>query len=374
MVTATRRGRFGTGFNCGRRGRGEVGFSASVEMTIFGWLGDEEQRQKQRRNAGVSPLRDGRYNCGTGFDCGRRLRLFSRWVKFQKQLMLFRRARSVYISPQTGRQRSVQRDPAQVHFETFIFSPALLGMISVFAAIVWMLLDQEDKMRPFVVFAIIINLFYGTVLTIFLGGEGSLLPWKYDLILFEIDRALGFTAAAIALPLLHGIWRMPLLVVYESLLPVMILCCFLQRRVELRNLILRGYMVELVIGPIFYAILPACGPVYAFGPAWLHPLLMEPAQTIRLTGFPNAFPSLHVATAFLLRAVCPPGLLARSGVGIFDWNHAVDALDGRALRRRFDRWFGLWMFCRSRSCPQLAACDGVSPHDWSVVGQHPVQV
>ena len=180
-----------------------------------------------------------------------------------------------------------------------IISPGFLGIVALFVAIVWMLRDEKDKTRPLVVFAILINLFYGTAMTIFLNGEGSLLPWKYDLILFEIDRALGVTAAAIALPLLHSVWRTPLLIVYESLLPVMILCCFLQRRVEERNLILRGYVAELVVGPIFYSILPACGPVYAFGPKWLYAFLSEPAHTIQLSGFPNAFPSLHLATAFL---------------------------------------------------------------------------
>src|ERR1700746_3858833 len=101
-----------------------------------------------------------------------------------------------------------------------IFSPGFLGLVALIVSIVWMLRDEKDKTRPLVVFAILINLFYGTAMTIFLKGEGSLLPWKYDLILFEIDRALGVTAAAIALPLLHSVWRTSLLVVYESLLPV----------------------------------------------------------------------------------------------------------------------------------------------------------
>ena len=180
-----------------------------------------------------------------------------------------------------------------------IFSPGFLGIIAAFLAIVWMLRDETDKTRPLVVFAILINLFYGTVITIFLGQEGSLLPWKYDQILFEIDHALGITTAAIALPLLKGVWKAPLHLVYESLLPVMIVCCFLQRRVEVRNLILRGYVAELIVGPLFYAVLPACGPAYAFGPTWLYAELLAPAHAIRLAGFPNAFPSLHIATAFL---------------------------------------------------------------------------
>jgi hypothetical protein len=179
-----------------------------------------------------------------------------------------------------------------------ILSPPFLGLVSLFVAVVWMLRDETDKVRPLVVFAIVINLSYGTLMTIAMRGEGWLLPWKYDLILLQIDHALGFSAAAIALPLVHGFWGTPLRVVYESVLPVMILFCFLQRQASGRAVVIRAYMAELVVGPLFYAILPGCGPIYAFGATWLHPA-METARTIRLSGFPNAFPSLHLATAFL---------------------------------------------------------------------------
>jgi hypothetical protein len=65
-----------------------------------------------------------------------------------------------------------------------------------------------------------------------------------------------------------------------------------------------AYVAELVIGPLIYAILPACGPIYAFGGQWLHPAAVS-AQAIRLPGFPNAFPSLHVGTAFVLLLFAP---------------------------------------------------------------------
>src|SRR6266478_1552726 len=121
-----------------------------------------------------------------------------------------------------------------------ILEPAILGMGAVFASILWMLVDQKDKTRPLIVFALIINLVYGTALTKFLGREGSLLPWKYDLILLQIDRTLGFSAAKIAFPLVHGFWRVPLVVVYESLLPLMTLFYFMQRGIEGRGLVIRA--------------------------------------------------------------------------------------------------------------------------------------
>jgi PAP2 superfamily len=185
-----------------------------------------------------------------------------------------------------------------MHIVTLIFNPEVLALISVFAAVLWMLVDQEDKTRPLLVFALVINLFFGTALAIVLGSESALLPWKYDLVLLQIDKALGFSAATVASSLNQGVWRIPLELVYRSLLPLMILWYFVQRTTEERGIVLRAYVTVMIIGPLLYAILPACGPIYAFGATWLHPA-MVPAHTIRLSGMPNAFPSVHVATAFV---------------------------------------------------------------------------
>jgi hypothetical protein len=53
-----------------------------------------------------------------------------------------------------------------------------------------------------------------------------------------------------------------------------------------------------------YAILPACGPIYAFGAQWLHPQQVQ-AGLMRLAAMPNAFPSLHIGTAFVFVLFAP---------------------------------------------------------------------
>ena len=82
-----------------------------------------------------------------------------------------------------------------------LLNPAIIGIFALFLSVLWMLKDQRDKARPLLVFALTLNLFFGFLLTVLMGREGGLLPWKYDRILFALDRALGLTAAAIALPL-----------------------------------------------------------------------------------------------------------------------------------------------------------------------------
>jgi hypothetical protein len=176
-----------------------------------------------------------------------------------------------------------------------LLNPRILLVLTLFASIVWMLMDESDRTRPFLVFGLVVNIFFGTLLNLFMTKEDSLLPWKYDHILFQIDKALGISAASIALPL-QSVWRIPLLVIYHSSLPMMICWLLVTRYQNSRWSILPAYIAELVAGPILYAILPACGPIYAFGAGRFQPLAV-PTSVVRFDGMPNAFPSLHIGIA-----------------------------------------------------------------------------
>jgi hypothetical protein len=184
-----------------------------------------------------------------------------------------------------------------------LFDPAIFGILVLFLAVLWMLKDQKDKTRPLLVFALILNLFYGVLMKTFMSGEGGLFPWKYDHILFHLDQSLGLAAVSIA-PMLQGIWRIPLWIVYELMVPMMIAWFLVTRYRSQDGAVVLAYIAELVAGPLIYAIVPACGPIYAFGAQWLHPPAVA-ADAIRLAGMPNAFPSLHVATAFVFVMFAP---------------------------------------------------------------------
>jgi PAP2 superfamily len=178
-----------------------------------------------------------------------------------------------------------------------LLSPPVIGLVAIFLSILWMLRDEKDTTRPLLVFALILNLFYGFLLTVVLGSEDSLIPRKFDPILLLMDGALGVSAAGIALPL-QGAWLTPLILIYRLLLPMMIFWFLITHGPDRRKALLVAYIAELVIGPLLYALLPACGPIYAFGVHWLDPPHMQYGE-IRLGGMPNAFPSLHIGTAFI---------------------------------------------------------------------------
>ncbi len=179
----------------------------------------------------------------------------------------------------------------------------VLGVIALFLSAIWMLRDTKDKTRPLLVFALVINLFYGFLLTKVMGTEGGLFPWKFDYVLFTVDRSLGMQATTIAAHL-QGHWRVPLFVVYQLMLPMMIVWFLVTTRYKMRVSVILAYVAELVTGPLLYAIVPACGPMYVFGKQWLHPPAVQPVA-IRFIEMPNAFPSLHVGTAFLMLLFAP---------------------------------------------------------------------
>lgn len=188
-----------------------------------------------------------------------------------------------------------------------LLSPPVIGVVALFLSAIWMLRNTKDKTRPLLVIALVLNLFYGFLLTTIMGSEGGLFRWKFDRILYCVDRSLGFQAASIAVHL-QGIWRVPLWIVYQLMVPMMIVWFLVTTYSKLRASAVLAYVAEMVTGPLLYALFPACGPIYAFGKQWLHPptaLIVAQPVPIRLAGLPNAFPSLHVATAFLFLLFAP---------------------------------------------------------------------
>lgn len=180
-------------------------------------------------------------------------------------------------------------------------SPAAIGLYALFLSVIWMLRDERDKTRPVLVLALVINLLYGFLLNVVMGREDGLVPWKYDHVLATIDATLGIDTPTIASSLQGG-YRLVLGLVYDLMIPMMILWYIVgryQNRYQRRpGSVVQCYIAEMLVGPLLYALVPACGPLYVFGLNFVHPGAVH-AELIRMSGMPNAFPSLHVATAMV---------------------------------------------------------------------------
>lgn len=185
-----------------------------------------------------------------------------------------------------------------MRFLSLVWNSQVVSILSLFAAIIWMLRNEKDKVRVYLVLALLLNLFFGLLLNVGMSEENSLFPMKYDWILFHLDEGLGITATSVARHL-QGAMVMPLRIVYNLMLPMMVAWIPITGYRTPRGSVALAYVAELVVGPLSYAVVPACGPLYAFGKAWLQPST-PPVSVMHLTGLPNAFPSLHLASAVVI--------------------------------------------------------------------------
>jgi hypothetical protein len=80
----------------------------------------------------------------------------------------------------------------------FLLEPTALAILALFLSVIWMLRDEKDKARIELVFALVINLFYGVLFNFFMAREGAVFPWKFDYVLVRLDASLGIPAASIA--------------------------------------------------------------------------------------------------------------------------------------------------------------------------------
>ena len=172
-------------------------------------------------------------------------------------------------------------------------------MALVVGLIVWVLLEPRSR-DPWKVLALILVFTVEPVTKWVMAQESRLIPVRYDYFLQSIDRALGITAFQIARAL-NGAAGL-LFALYESLSLVMVLWYVVNLKVrdgQPRQLLF-AYLAAFGIAPALYLVVPACGPRHAFG---VHFPQGDPNPTlslIRLDGWPNAIPSLHLTAALLL--------------------------------------------------------------------------
>ena len=179
-------------------------------------------------------------------------------------------------------------------------NPTVFWSFSILALFIW-LVFRPFATAPWKILAFIAVLAVaGPAAEAVLKASSRAYPLKYDYVLQSLDQALGLTAFQVA-----GFFtergRTDLLAIYEFLGAAMVAWYgihLVMRGGQPRKL-LYGYLIAYLVGGCLYGIVPAMGPRYAFGSAFPmgHPNVAPvPAP---LEGYPNAMPSLHVATALL---------------------------------------------------------------------------
>lgn len=178
------------------------------------------------------------------------------------------------------------------------FQPVFWSL-AVLALFVWMLF-RPNSTSPWKILAFIVVLAVDPF-TITLRALSHAYPLKYDYVLQALDQALGLTAFQIAR--LFTPWeRTVLFATYQVLANAMVVWYGIHlviRKGEPRQL-LYGYLIVFVVGGSLYGVVPAMGPRYAFGALFPMGNPNVAAAPALLEGYPNAMPSLHVASVLLL--------------------------------------------------------------------------
>lgn len=179
--------------------------------------------------------------------------------------------------------------------QTVFWSFAILGLF------IWMLFRPQSTAPWKVLGAFILLLLSGPVMVATLKWAAHAYPVKYDYVLQAVDESLGLTAFQVARLFNH--WERTILIaVYESLGAAMVAWygVHVVTRSEQSRKLMYSFLILYVSGAALYGIVPAMGPRYAFNevfPIGQPKFVPAPAA---LAGYPNAMPSLHMATAFML--------------------------------------------------------------------------
>jgi len=177
--------------------------------------------------------------------------------------------------------------------------PTAIWLAGIVGLFVWMLFRPFD-IRPWKVLALIVFLAAEPLSNAVMNAEKQAHPLKYDYFLQAIDQTVGPTAFSVA-RLLTDRQRGTLFAIYESLTLAMVTWYLLQ--LVLKNgkprQLLYAYLLAYFLGPALYLVVPACGPRHAFGTAFPLGQPSPELKLVLLNFWPNAMPSLHLATALL---------------------------------------------------------------------------
>ncbi len=179
-------------------------------------------------------------------------------------------------------------------------NPTVFWSFSILALFIW-LVFRPFATAPWKILGFIVLLAAaGPVSVAVLKASSHAYPLKYDYVLQSLDQALGLTAFQVS-GLFSSRQRTDLLALYEFLAPAMVAWygIHLVMRGSQPRKLLYSYLIAYLVGGCLYGIVPAMGPRYAFGATFPmgHPNV-APVPAL-LEGYPNAIPSLHVATALL---------------------------------------------------------------------------
>src|SRR5260370_2178293 len=201
---------------------------------------------------------------------------------------------------------------------TALLNPGVAGMVFLLGLCLWIITHPKQSGGPKLLLMIFGVLAFGPLSEAVMNFESDRTPWKYDFYLYLIDNTLGLSAFQVARLLSEPVCS-ALYLVYQSLWFVMILWYALHLSMEkgTPGKLLTAYALLYVLGPCVYLLVPARGPRHAFPLDFPMGAPDVAAVLTPLSGWPNAIPSLHVATALLFLSFSAGSRLMRRAGALY---------------------------------------------------------
>jgi hypothetical protein len=177
---------------------------------------------------------------------------------------------------------------------------SIFWSFAILSLFIWMLFRPYATAPWKILGAFGVLLVSGPVMIVTLKTASHMYPVKYDYILQSLDESLGLTAFQVAR--YFNDWeRTMLIAVYELLGAAMVAWygVHVVMRQEHSRRLLYSYLILYVAGAALYGVVPAMGPRYAFSATFPIGQPSSVPAPAALEGYPNAMPSLHMATALL---------------------------------------------------------------------------
>ena len=188
-----------------------------------------------------------------------------------------------------------------VVYRSFLFAVALLIVILTPR---WFLCRTDRQRTEWMLLVTLFSIPCSAIGVKVVQALSILRPYKYDLYVYNIDSLFGepsFWLGRMVMPHpgLMALLRVAYGFLFVALLGTFAAALWLRSLAEARR-VLETFLLNLFLATGIYAIVPVCGPAYAFPHFPQLPIDGLRAYAMALNAPPNGIPSVHLSSALLV--------------------------------------------------------------------------
>jgi PAP2 superfamily len=195
-----------------------------------------------------------------------------------------------------------KQTPTVILFLLF-YPDFVLSFLLVLCCIVrWQLVPQDRKRAEYA----LVILMFTYLLTPIAGAVArrlsSLRPLKLDLYAYQFDQLFGQPSFVLSRIMLRHYWLEILLLLAYGLVSVavaVVLIAYVYYCESQTAFAIKVFLLDILAAPVMYALVPICGPAFAF-PSFPKSPGIVAVRSIPLLAAPNGFPSIHTSIALLV--------------------------------------------------------------------------